>query len=69
VARAFEGLLIQAGRARYVFSWSDLAKLRDPNGDEIDLSGIVRNAVDDPRQVNALFECLARYGVTADAHP
>ncbi|GLY72276.1 M48 family metallopeptidase [Actinoallomurus iriomotensis] len=69
VARAFEGLLIQAGRARYVFSWSDVAKLRDSNGNEIDLSGIVRPAVDDPGQVNALHASLTGLGITADAHP
>jgi Zn-dependent protease with chaperone function len=69
VARAFEGLLIQAGRARYVFSWSDLAKLRDNDGAEIDLSGLVRRAVDDPRQVNALYEGLTRLGISASAAP
>ena len=69
VARAFEGLLIQAGRARYVFSWSDLAKLRDNDGTEIDLSGLVRRAVDDPGQVNALFEGLTRLGIPASASP
>jgi Zn-dependent protease with chaperone function len=69
VARAFEGLLIQAGRARYVFSWSDLAKLRDNDGAEIDLSGLVRRAVDDPGQTNALFEGLTRLGIPASASP
>jgi hypothetical protein len=69
VARAFEGLLIQAGRARYVFSWSELAKLRDHDGNVVDLTGLVRAAVDDPRQVNALHEGLTRVGITASAAP
>jgi Zn-dependent protease with chaperone function len=69
VARAFEGLLIKAGRARHVFSWSELAKLRDDSGAEIDLSGLVRAAVDDPRQVNALYEGLVRLGITPDRRP
>jgi hypothetical protein len=69
VARAFEGLLIKAGRARYAFSWSDLAKLRDDTGAEIDLSSLVRSAVDDPGQVNALYEGLMRLGITPDGRP
>jgi Zn-dependent protease with chaperone function len=69
VARAFEGLLIQAGRARYVFSWSDLAKLRGNDGAEIDLSGLVRRAVDDPGQTNALFEGLTGLGISASTSP
>jgi Zn-dependent protease with chaperone function len=69
VARAFEGLLIQAGRARHVFSWSDLAKLRDAEGNEIDLTGVVRKAVDDPREVNTLFAELTRIGIGAGGHP
>ncbi|MCW2864489.1 MAG: hypothetical protein JWP48_6197 [Actinoallomurus sp.] len=69
VARAFEGLLIKAGRARYVFSWSDLAKLRDDTGAEIDLSSLVRSAVDDSRQVNALYEGLMRLGISPDGRP
>jgi Zn-dependent protease with chaperone function len=69
VARAFEGLLIQAGRARYVFSWSELAKLRDNDGAEVDLSGLVRKAVDDPRQVNTLYEGLVRLGITPSTAP
>jgi Zn-dependent protease with chaperone function len=69
VARAFEGLLIQAGRARYVFSWSELAKLRDRDGNEIDLGDLVHRAVDDPRQVNALHSGLVRLGITADSRP
>jgi hypothetical protein len=69
VARAFEGLLIQAGRARYVFSWSELAKLRDRDGAEVDLTGLVRSAVDDPRQVNALHEGLTRWGITPASAP
>jgi Zn-dependent protease with chaperone function len=69
VARAFEGLLIKAGHARYVFSWSDLAKLRDQNGNEIDLSGLVRRAVDDPGQVNALHSGLMALGISADSRP
>jgi Zn-dependent protease with chaperone function len=69
VARAFEGLLIKMGRARYVFSWADLAKLRDAQGNEIDLSGVVRAAVDDPGQVNALYQSLTRWGITANSRP
>ena len=69
VARAFEGLIIQAGRARYVFSWSELAKLRDRDGAEVYLTGLVRSAVDDPRQVNALHEELTRWGITPASAP
>ena len=69
VARAFEGLLIQAGRARYVFSWSDLAKLRDHDGNEIDLGDLVRRAVDDPREVNTLHSSLVRLGISAESRP
>ncbi|MGH3381825.1 MAG: M48 family metallopeptidase [Actinoallomurus sp.] len=69
VARAFEGLLIQAGRARYVFSWSDLAKLRDNDGSEIDLGDLVRRAVTDPREVNTLHSALVRLGINADGRP
>ena len=69
VARAFEGLLIQAGRARYVFSWSELAKLRGPDGAEVDLAPLVRSAVDDPRQVNALHDGLMRWGITPASAP
>lgn len=69
VARAFEGLLIKAGRARYVFSWSDLAKLRGPEGDEIDLGDAVRRAVDDPARVNDLYSTLVGLGIGADGHP
>ncbi|MCO5966944.1 M48 family metallopeptidase [Actinoallomurus soli] len=69
VARAFEGLLIQAGRARYVFSWSDIARLRDADGAEVDLTDLVRRAVDDPGQVNALYEGLLRVGITPVAAP
>jgi Zn-dependent protease with chaperone function len=69
VARAFEGLIIQAGRARYVFSWSELAKLRDRDGAEVDLTGLVRGAVDDPRQVNALHDELMRWGITPASAP
>jgi Zn-dependent protease with chaperone function len=69
VARALEGLLIQAGRARYAFSWSDLAKLRDQNGTEIDLTDAVRRAVDDPRQVTALHQELTRLGISVSAAP
>ncbi|MEV5709149.1 M48 family metalloprotease [Actinoallomurus sp. NPDC052274] len=64
VARAFEGLLIQAGRARYTFSWSDVARLVDGDGAEVDLSDLVRRAVDDPGQVNSLYEHLLRLGIT-----
>jgi Zn-dependent protease with chaperone function len=69
LARAFEGLLIQAGTARHVFSWSDLSKLRDRDGNEIDLTGVVRPAVDDPREVNALHEALMRLGITPTSAP
>jgi Zn-dependent protease with chaperone function len=69
VARAFEGLLIQAGRARYVFSWSDLAKLRGSDGNEIDLADLVHRAVDDPREVNTLHSSLVRLGISADTRP
>ncbi|MEV0407791.1 M48 family metallopeptidase [Actinoallomurus sp. NPDC050550] len=69
VARAFEGLLIQAGRARYTFSWSDVARLVDGGGTEVDLTDLVRRAVDDPRQVNALYEGLMRLGVTPASAP
>jgi Zn-dependent protease with chaperone function len=69
VARAFEGLLIQAGRARYTFSWSDIARLVDGTGAEIDLTDLVRSAVDDPRQVNALYEGLLRHGITPATAP
>jgi len=69
VARAFEGLLIQAGRVRYVFSWSELAKLRDRDGAEVDLTGPVRAAVDDPRQVNALHSRLMDLGITPATAP
>jgi Zn-dependent protease with chaperone function len=69
VARAFEGLLIQAGRARYVFSWSDIAKLVGVDGTEVDLTEAVRAAVDDPRQVNALHGSLMRLGITPAAAP
>lgn len=69
VARAFEGLLIKAGRARYVFSWTDLAKLRGPDGDEIDLGDAVRRAVDDPARVNDLYSTLVGLGIGADGRP
>jgi Zn-dependent protease with chaperone function len=69
VARAFEGLLIKAGRARYVFSWSDLAKLSDPEGNEIDLGDAVRRAVDDPARVNDLYSTLVGLGIGADSRP
>lgn len=69
VARAFEGLLIQAGRARHVFSWSDVAKLCDPEGNTVDLGDAVRRAVDDARQVNSLHSELMRLGITADSRP
>jgi Zn-dependent protease with chaperone function len=69
VARAFEGLLIQAGRARYTFSWSDAAKLVDDNGADVDLSGLVRAALDDPHQVNALHQGLLHFGITPATAP
>lgn len=69
VARAFEGLLIKAGRARYVFSWSDLAKLRDARGEEIDLGDAVRRAVEDPARVNDLYSALVALGIGADGRP
>lgn len=69
VARAFEGLLIQAGRARYTFSWSDVARLVDGNGAEVDLTDLVRRAVDDPGQVNTLYEGLLRLGITPATAP
>jgi Zn-dependent protease with chaperone function len=69
VARAFEGLLIKAGRARYVFSWADLAELRGPGGDEIDLGDAVRRAVDDPARVNDLYSTLEGLGIGADSRP
>src|SRR5262249_46330222 len=67
--RAFEGLLIQAGRARYTFSWSDVARLVDGSGAEVDLTDLVRRAVDDPRQVNALYDGLMRIGITPASAP
>jgi Zn-dependent protease with chaperone function len=69
VARAFEGLLTQTGRARWTFSWSEAARLVDGAGAEVDLSDPVRRAVDDPRQVGALHEELMRYGITPATAP
>jgi Zn-dependent protease with chaperone function len=69
VARALEGLLIQAGRARYRFSWSEVAKLVDGDGNEVDLTDAVRAAVDDPHQVNALYGQLTSIGITPAAAP
>lgn len=69
IARAFEGLLIQAGRARYVFSWAEVARLTSDDGDAIDLTEPVRAAVADPSRVNALHEGLLRLGLTPAAAP
>jgi hypothetical protein len=69
IARAFEGLLIQAGRARYVFSWAEATRLTGDDGAPIDLTEPVGAAVADPHQVNALHQGLLRLGLTPASAP
>jgi Zn-dependent protease with chaperone function len=69
IARAFEGLLIQAGRARYRFSWAEVARLTVDDGASVDLTEPVRDAVTDPYRVNALHQELLRVGISPAAAP
>lgn len=69
VARALEGLLIEAGLAAYEFSWSADPRLLARDGAPADLSLAVLAAVTDPRQAGALTERLFRLGLSPSAAP
>lgn len=68
-ARALEGLLIEAGLARYEFSWSRKPRLIDRERVLVDLSVAVLAAVRDPRETAALAGRLRRLGISLSAAP
>ena len=69
VARAFEGLLVQAGRAHWAFSWSDAVTLRDTSGMPVGAADPVLRAVHEPGQVGALRDWLAEQGIPLTGRP
>jgi hypothetical protein len=69
VARAFEGLLVQAGRAYWAFSWSDAVTLLDTSGLPVRAADPVLRAVHDPGQVDALRDWLADQGIPLTGRP
>jgi Zn-dependent protease with chaperone function len=69
VARAFEGLLVQAGRAHWAFSWSDAVTLLDTSGLPVRGADPVLRAVHDPGQVGALRDWLADQGIPLTGRP
>jgi Zn-dependent protease with chaperone function len=69
LSRAFEGLLVQAGQARWVFSWADGVTLRGIDGAEVRVSEPVLRAVHHPGQVASLYEWLTGHGIPPTARP
>lgn len=69
ISRGLEGLLVQSGQARWVFSWSDVVRLRDASGAEVTVAEPVLRAVHHPSQVGSLHEWLTAHGISLAARP
>ena len=69
LSSAVEALLVQAGQARWEFSWADGVTLRDTAGAEVRADEPVLRAVHHPGRTGSLYEWLTRHGIGLDARP